>query len=330
MTNNEKNIKLWSNLGMRATFGLLALELAEKNPNLMITTSDVSTSAGLDRFKSKYPEKYLDVGIAEQNLLGVSAGLSSEGFDVISTTFAPFQTLRCCEQIKVNLGYMKHKICMVGLASGLVLGNLGFTHCSIEDIGVLRSIPNLTIVSPSDPFELYKCLNEAINYKNSVYIRLTGGSNTNIINTKDYNFKIGKAIKLVEGNEITIFGSGNILGNCIEAANLLSKENINCSVYNMHTIKPIDNEIILKESENSKLIISVEEHNVIGGLGSAISEVLSGHENKTRLIRIGVNDFYSDGGSYNYLKDKYGLSTEKIINKIKSNIYIINEKQRKI
>ena len=171
----EKNIKLWSSLGMRATFGLIALDLVKKNPNLIITTSDVSTSAGLDRFKNQFPENYIDVGIAEQNLIGVSAGLSSEGYDVISTTFAPFQTLRCCEQIKVNLGYMKNKICMVGLASGLVLGNLGFTHCSIEDIGTLRSIPNISIVVPSDPFELYKLLNEAISYKDSIYIRLTSG-----------------------------------------------------------------------------------------------------------------------------------------------------------
>ncbi len=169
--NIENNIKLWSSLGMRATFGLIAMELAKYHPNLMITTSDVSTSAGLDRYKKKYPDKFVDVGIAEQNLIGVSAGLSSEGFKVISTTFAPFQTLRCCEQIKVNLGYMKNKICMVGLASGLVLGNLGFTHCCIEDIGSLRSIPNISIVVPSDPFELFKTLNEAIDYKNSVYIR---------------------------------------------------------------------------------------------------------------------------------------------------------------
>jgi glycosyltransferase involved in cell wall biosynthesis len=164
----EKNIKLWSSLGMRATLGMIAMDLAKKYPDLMITTSDVSTSAGLDRFRKKYPEKFVDVGIAEQNLIGVSAGLSSEGFKVISTTFAPFQTLRCCEQIKVNLGYMKNKVCMIGLASGLVLGNLGFTHCCIEDVGSLRSIPNITIVVPSDPFELFKVLSEAINYKESV------------------------------------------------------------------------------------------------------------------------------------------------------------------
>tara|TARA_Y100000590_G_scaffold181751_1_gene207112 strand:- start:18509 stop:19474 length:966 start_codon:yes stop_codon:yes gene_type:complete len=318
--NIENNIKLWSSLGMRATFGLIAMELAKKHPDLMITTSDVSTSAGLDRYKNKYPDKYIDVGIAEQNLIGVSAGLSSEGFKVISTTFAPFQTLRCCEQIKVNLGYMKHKICMVGLASGLALGNLGFTHCSIEDIGSLRSIPNLSIVVPSDPFELFKVLSEAIDYKNSVYIRLTAAANTKIINNKDYNFKIGKAVEILPGKDVAIIGCGNILGNCLEAASILKEKKIKCSVLNMHTIKPIDKNKIKEIAKANKLILTVEEHNILGGLGSSVAEVLSGERNDCKLVRIGIDDFYSSGGSYEYLKNIYGLSVKKIIETILSNL----------
>ncbi len=314
------NIKIWSSLGMRATFGLIAIELAKKYPDLIITTSDVSTSAGLDRFKNKFPDQYIDVGIAEQNLIGVSTGLSSEGFKVISTTFAPFQTLRCCEQIKVNLGYMKHKICMVGLASGLVLGNLGFTHCSIEEMGVLRSIPNISIVSPSDPFELYKVLNEALDLKNSIYIRLTAGANSKIINKEDYQFKIGKAVELLKGEDIAIIGCGNILGNCLEATEKLKLKNVNCSVINMHTIKPIDKEKILDLASKNKLIFTVEEHNIIGGLGSSVAEVLSSETNNCKLIRIGIDDFYSSGGSYEYLKNIYGLSTEKIIETILLNL----------
>ena len=318
--NIDKNIKLWSSLGMRATFGLIAMELAKVNSDLMITTSDVSTSAGLDRYRNKYPDQFVDVGIAEQNLIGVSAGLSSEGFKVISTTFAPFQTLRCCEQIKVNLGYMKNKICMVGLASGLVLGNLGFTHCCIEDVGSLRSIPNIAIVAPSDPFELFKLLNEAINYKDSVYIRLTAGSNTKIINNKDYKFKIGKAVEILPGEDVVIIGCGNILGNCIEAASILRNKNIQCSVVNMHTIKPIDDEKIKSIAKENKLIVTVEEHNVIGGLGTSVAEVLASERNNCKLVRVGVNDFYSNGGSYEYLKDIYGLSVEKIIKTVILNL----------
>ena len=315
----SKKIKLWSSLGMRGTFGMIAMDLAEKYPELIITTSDVSTSAGLDRYKNKYPNQYVDVGIAEQNLIGVSAGLSSEGFKVISTTFSPFQTLRCTEQIKVNLGYMKQKICMVGLASGLVLGNLGFTHCSIEEIGVLRSIPNISIVVPSDPFELFKILQEAINYKNSLYIRLTAGANTRIINLKDYKFKIGIAIELMSGDNVAIISNGNIIGNCIDAAVLLKKNKISCSVINMHTIKPIDKKKIVEISKKFKLIITIEEHNIIGGLGSAVAEVLSGEITNTKLVRLGADDHYSSGGSYEYLKNIYGLSVQKIIRTILKN-----------
>jgi transketolase len=316
----ENKIKLWANLGMRATFGLIAIELAKNNNNLIITTSDVSTSAGLDRFKNQFQDQYIDVGIAEQNLIGISAGLSSEGFDVITTTFAPFQTLRCCEQIKVNLGYMKQKICMVGLASGLVLGTLGFTHCSIEDIGSLRSIPNISIVSPADSFELYKVLNDAIKYKDSVYIRLTAGAGSKIINHKDYKFKIGKAVEISTGEDVAIIGCGNILSECLDASISLKEKNINCSVINMHTIKPIDDKKIKELAKKNKLIVSVEEHNVIGGLGTAIAEVLAGEQTKCKLIRLGANDFYSLGGSYKYLKNIYGLTAEKIIMEVVSNI----------
>mgnify|MGYP006097896849 FL=1 len=314
-----KKIKLWSSLGMRATFGMIAMDLAEKYPELIITTSDVSTSAGLDRYKNKFPNQYVDVGIAEQNLIGVSTGLSSEGFKVISTTFSPFQTLRCAEQIKVNLGYMRQKICMVGLASGLVLGNLGFTHCSIEEIGVLRSIPNISIIVPSDPFELFKVLQEAVNYKNSLYIRLTAGTNTRIINSKDYKFKIGKAIEIMSGSDVAIISCGNILGNCIDAAVSLRKNKISCSVINMHTIKPLDKKKIFEISKKFKLIITVEEHNIIGGLGSAVAEVLSGVISNTKLVRLGADDHYSSGGSYEYLKNIYGLSVQKIIRTILKN-----------
>ncbi len=150
---NSKNIKLWSTLGPRATLGLGILDMARSQKDIIVVTCDVSTSAGLDRYRKTFPDQYIDLGIAEQNMIGVATGLANENFKVITTTFAPFQTMRCCEQIKVNLGYMKEKITMVGLASGLVLGNLGFTHCCIEDVGVLRSIPNLTIISPADSFE---------------------------------------------------------------------------------------------------------------------------------------------------------------------------------
>jgi len=317
---NERNIKMWSTIGPRATFGMGALDLAKKIDNLMVLTGDVSTSAGLDRFRKTYPEKYLDLGIAEQNMVGVAAGLASEGYNVITTTFAPFQTARCCEKIKVNAGYMKQKLCMVGLASGLALGNLGFTHCCIEDIGILRSIPNIQIVSPADSFETIKALNAAVNSKKSTYIRLTGSANNPIIYNQDYNFEIGKSIKLKSGKDLTLFCSGAMVSTCLEVAKKLAELKISCSVINMHTIKPIDKDAIKNASETSKLIVSVEEHNVIGGLGSAISEQLVKLKSRSTMLIIGINDQYVKGGSYSYLKNKYELSSDKIIEKIKINI----------
>ena len=312
---NEKSIKIWSTIGSRATLGIAALDLAKKIDNLMVLTCDVSTSAGLDRFRKTYPEKYLDLGIAEQNMIGVAAGLASENFNVITTTFAPFQTMRCCEQIKVKLGYMKQKICMVGIASGLALGTLGYTHCCIEDVGILRSIPGITIISPADSLETVKALQAAVKSENPSYLRLTGSSNNPIVYNKDYEFKIGKSITLKEGKDITIFCAGAMVKQCLEAAKILDQKQIYAKVVNMHTIKPIDKKAV-EESCNSKLIISVEEHNIVGGLGSAIAEHKAKLSKSPKQLFLGVKDIYSKGGSYKFLQEKHRLTSEKIVEDI--------------
>lgn len=317
---DKSKIKIFSQIGMRASFGMVCLELVKNNNNLMVCTADVSTSAGLDRYRKKYLDNYVDVGIAEQNLIGVATGLSDLGYDVITTTFSPFQTLRCCEQIKVNLGYMKNKIIMVGLASGLVLGELGFTHASIEDIGAIRSIPNLKIISPSDSGELFKCLGSSLNEKGSVYIRLTGGANNKIINHDDYNFEIGKSIELRSGKDVCIVSNGQIISECLEASTLLEDDNISCSVINMHTIKPIDKTKIREIALNFKLIVTVEEHNIIGGLGSAVAEEISQIGANTRQIFLGINDSYAKGGNYVYMKEIFNISSKKIYQRIKNEV----------
>tara|TARA_Y100000590_G_scaffold27501_1_gene30823 strand:+ start:29 stop:991 length:963 start_codon:yes stop_codon:yes gene_type:complete len=315
----DRDIKMWSTIGARATVGIAALELAKQIDNLMVLTCDVSTSAGLDRFRKTFPEKYLDLGIAEQNMIGVAAGLASENFNVITTTFAPFQTMRCCEQIKVNLGYMRQKICMVGIASGLALGTLGYTHCCIEDIGILRSIPGITIISPADSLETVKALEAAVNSENSCYLRLTGASNNPIVYSKDYEFKIGKSITLREGKDITIFSSGAMVYQSLEAAKILESKKISSKVINMHTIKPID-KLAIEEACEGKLIVSIEEHNIIGGLGSAISEYKSSLKKSPKQLFLGIKDTYSKGGNYKFLKEKYRLTPEKIVEDIILNI----------
>ena len=319
MVINERNIKLWSTIGARATLGIAALELAKEIDNLMVLTCDVSTSAGLDRFKKTFPEKYLDLGIAEQNMIGVAAGLASENFNVITTTFAPFQTMRCCEQIKVNLGYMGQKICMVGIASGLALGTLGYTHCCIEDVGIMRSIPGITIISPADSLETVKALEKAVKSEKPSYIRLTGSSNNPIVYKKDYNFEIGKSITLREGKDITIFCAGSMVFQSLEAAKILESKNISATVVNMHTIKPID-KVAIEKASSSKLIVSIEEHNIIGGLGSAIAEHKSSLKMSPKQLILGIKDTYTKGGNYKFLQERHRLTSEKIVNDILQNV----------
>ncbi len=316
---NERNIKLWSTIGARATLGIAVLELAKEIDNLMVLTCDVSTSAGLDRFRKTFPEKYLDLGIAEQNMIGVAAGLASENFNVITTTFAPFQTMRCCVQIKVNLGYMGQKICMVGIASGLALGTLGYTHCCIEDVGIMRSIPGITIISPADSLETVKALEKAVKSEKPSYIRLTGSSNNPIVYKKDYNFEIGKSITLREGKDITIFCAGSMVFQSLEAAKILESKNISATVINMHTIKPID-KVAIEKASSSKLIVSIEEHNIIGGLGSAIAEHKSSLKMSPKQLILGIKDIYTKGGNYKFLQERHRLTSEKIVNDILQNI----------
>lgn len=319
---DNKLIDLWSKMGSRATFGLSLIEIQKEFENLQVVTADVSTSAGLDRYKRMYPEKYTDVGISEQNMIGVATGLSELGFDVITTTFSPFQTLRCNEQIKNNLGYMNSKITMVGLASGLILGTLGFTHASIEDVGAIRSIPNLNIISPADSLETVKAIYASLNQDKSTYIRLTGGQPNPKVYNDDYDFKIGRAIKIMEGDEVAILACGARVSDCIDASKLLYQNlRKKISVYNFHSIKPIDKDEIIRITKKHKYILTVEEHNIIGGLGSAVAEVLASFENSSILIKCGIQDKYPKGGDYKFLLNLLNLDKtslyDTIINLIK-------------
>ncbi len=303
----SKNVKTWSTIGARPTYGLAVMELAKHHDDLMVITADVSTSAGLDRFRKTYPEKYVDVGIAEQNMIGIAAGLADNGYNVFTTTFAPFQTLRCLDQIKVNLAYSNIKVTMTGLASGLINGPLGNTHCCIEDVGALRSIPNLKILSPA---EIGK----------PVYIRLTGGSNNPIVYHDDINYKIGEAIEVETGNDLTIIATGTMVFQSLQAAKILSQKGISASVWDMHTLKPIDEAAVRKAADKNKLIVTVEEHNVIGGLSSAVSECLSSYKGNTSQLSIGIEDFFPKPGDYSFMLQQCGLTPEQIAQSILSSL----------
>ena len=318
---NASTLKMWSRIGSRAAYGMAALELGKNYDDLIVLTGDTSTSAGLDRFKKTFPEKYLDVGIAEQNMIGIAAGLASEGQQVFTSTFSPFQTMRCCEQIKVNLGYMNHKVNMVGLASGLVLGMLGYTHCCIEDVSIMRSIPGITVVSPADCGATVKAVLAAIEHEQSVYIRLTGGAPNPAVYLDDFDFTFGKANILREGNDLAIIACGTMVNNALKTSELLKEGKLEATVMDMHTIKPIDVSIIEEISKSHNLIVTVEEHSIIGGLGSAVSEHLSTMNQKPPLLSIGIPDKYGKAGSYQSLLEKRLLLPDQIANTIANRYY---------
>jgi transketolase len=310
----------WSMIGQRAAFGMALLEEAKKYPKLKVLTADVSTSAGLERFRKNIQNQYLDVGIAEQNMMGIASGLSSMGYDVVTTTFAPFQTMRCLEQIRVNMGYMGQKVVMVGLASGLVLGTLGNTHCCFEDLGVLRSIPNIAIISPADSGEVGKALSAAVQYPTSVYIRLMAGGNCPVVYQEDYEYIIGKAILLRDVppdiKNITIYAIGTMVSVALQVGELLKEKGIFARIVNMHTVKPIDQDEIHFACKISQKIVTIEEHNIYGGLGTAVAEVMATTNHSPQQLRIGLPDAYGHGGEYKDLLKEYGLTAESIVQTI--------------
>jgi len=313
---NNKTIKNWSVVGPRPTLGLILFEIAKSVDNLMVVTADVSTSAGLDRFRKTFPEKFVDTGISEQNMIGIAAGLADNGFKVFTTTFAPFQTLRCLDQIKVDLAYSELGVTMVGLASGLINGPLGNTHCCIEDVGALRSIPNIVILSPADGLGIAKSIIASFESDKPVYIRLTGGPNHPVVYQNDVDYKIGKFNQLIKGNGISIIATGTMVYNSLKAAEILKEKGIEVSVFDAHTIKPIDEEMVKKCAREDRLIVTVEEHNVYGGLGSSVAECIVKDKNSTTHLALGVNDVFLHPGDYNFMLKQAGLLPEQIAESI--------------
>lgn len=316
MSFTSKDAKKWSRMGPRATYGQVMLQLIEENNSVYAISGDLGGSSGLQRLMNSHPERYINAGIAEQNLVGVAAGFAKENLIPFASSFAPFITMRCCDQIKMNLGYMKMNVKLVGLGSGVSMGYLGNSHYGLEDIAIMRAIPNLIVICPADCSEIYKAVHAAANYKGPVYIRLTGEVNQPIIYSDDYDFQIGKADVLEEGNEIAIIASGAIVAQAKKALEILKQSGINGTLVNMHTIKPLDKECIYNLCKNHKLIVTVEEHNLIGGLGSAVAEYIATIKDSLLLEMIGLPDMYLKAGDYGYMLDKYGLNAEKIVEKI--------------
>ena len=242
---NPKNIKRWMMMGTRNAFGAFLTEVAADHPELFAMTADFTKSTGLAKFKELYPKQFMSTGIAEQNMIALASGLASEGYNVFASSFASFVTTRCYEQVKVNLGYMQHNVKLVGIASGLGVSHQGNTHFGLDDVSLMRAIPNMTIVVPSDCTEVAKATLALAEMKGPAYLRLVGEGFIPIVNADDYEFEIGKGIKLREGDTVLIIANGTMVSQSLKVAKELSEQDgIEAAVINMHTVKPLDTHII--------------------------------------------------------------------------------------
>ena len=326
MINLDVNkLNQWARLGPRAMFGNFMLELGKSEKNLIVLSADLGRSSGLDRFKIEFPEKYVSVGICEQNLIGVASGLAKEGFKVFVTSFAPFLSMRASEQIRMNLGYMKIPVNIVALGSGLSMGFLGNSHYGLEDISVMRTIPGLNISSPADTFELGKILNDYVsNNRGPSYIRLTGAPGFKSVYEKDYKYEFKKLSTIKKGNDILVLSTGSVVSQCKISAENLKKNNIDVELVNIHTIKPLSDEVFNLIKKFNKIVV-VEEHTIVGGLYSSILEIMHQKNINSKIKSISLPNTFGPTGDYNFLLNYHGLVSEKISEKIikffKTNYY---------
>ena len=312
----RNKVKLWSRIGARATYGQAMLEMAKVREDFYVMSADLCQSSGLVRFRDEFPNRFLNAGIAEQNMIGIAAGLAKDGMNVFATSFSPFITMRACEQVRMNMGYMQLNIKTVGLGSGLVMAQLGNSHFGIEDASVMRAIPGMTVIEPADGAEIVKAVEALCDYKKPAYLRLTGGPGLPFVYEEDFDFEIGKAIRVREGRDIAIIATGTMVYYAMKAAEILAEQNIEATVIDMHTIKPLDQECVDSQLDKN-LIVTVEEATIVGGLGSAVAEHLASKHKKPAQIMIGIDDCFPLAGSYEYLLKQCGLTAELIAEKIK-------------
>lgn len=299
-------------IATRQSYGEALAELGDKYENLYVFDADLAAATKTNIFKNKFPDRFFDCGIAEANMMGVAAGMAAAGKIPFASTFAMFAAGRAFEIIRNSIGYPHLNVKIGATHAGISVGEDGATHQCNEDIALMRTIPGMTIINPADDIEARAAVKAAIDYVGPVYMRF-GRLAVPVFNNPDtYKFEIGKGIKLREGKDITIIATGLMVYEAIEAGKVLSANGIEADIINIHTIKPIDKEIIIESAKKTGLVLTVEEHSVIGGLGSAVADVLV--ENiPTKLIKIGVNDEYGYSGPAVDLLKKFGLSSENII-----------------
>lgn len=294
----------------REAYGEALRELGGQNENIVVLDADLSGSTKTAMFKKEYPTRFFNAGIAEQSMIGTAAGLAAAGKTAFASTFAVFATGRAFEQIRNSVCYPKLNVKVAATHAGLTVGEDGATHQAIEDVAIMRALPNMTVLVPADAAEAKAVVRWAAEYNGPVYIRL-GRSGVPDVFDESYEFKFGKAVTLKEGTDVTLIGMGIMTSAALEAAGMLAEEGISATVLNMPTIKPIDEEAIAAAAKATGAIVTCEEHNIIGGLGSAVAEVLA-EKAPARLVRVGVKDTFGESGKPADLLKKYGLTASDI------------------
>lgn len=306
-------------IATREAYGKALAKLGKVNDKVVVLDADLSKSTKTADFKGEFPERFINMGIAEGNMMTVAAGLSTCGKIPFASTFAMFAAGRAFEQIRNSICYPRLNVKICATHAGLTVGEDGASHQSIEDLALMRAVPNMTVICPSDAVETEAVINAIAEYNGPCYVRL-GRAGVNVINDRsDYKFEIGKGVQLTEGTDITIVATGIMVDEALSAEKMLKSEGISARVINIHTLKPIDSEILVKAAKETGAIVTVEEHNIIGGLGSAVSEVIC-EESPVPVIKVGVKDTFGESGKPEELLKAYGLKDVNIVEAAKKAI----------
>lgn len=305
---------------MRDTFVRTLIDIAKKDKDVILVTGDLGFGV-LKPYWEQLPDQFINAGIAEQDMTGFAAGLALEGKTVFTYSIGNFPTLRCIEQIRNDCAYHDANVKVVCVGGGFVYGSLGMSHHATEDIAMMRALPNVTVMAPGDLTEAAEATKAIYEQKGTCYLRLGRGGEQKIHEKID-NFRIGKAIKINDGEKIAVFSTGAIFDEAKGAVEMLKEDGLNPALYTFPTVKPIDKDVITECAKKYDMIVTVEEHNIIGGFGSAVAEVTAEMtDKKAKLVRIGLNDMYSCiVGTQKYLRNEYGMSAQKIADRVRTEL----------
>ena len=313
---SEVNNKTVQKIATREAYGKALAEFGAQYPNLVVLDADLANATKTNTFQKAFPERHIDCGIAECDMMGIAAGLSTVGKIPFASSFAMFAAGRAYEQVRNSIGYPHLNVKIGATHAGITVGEDGASHQCLEDIALMRVIPGMVVINPSDAVEARAAVQAAIEYVGPVYLRFGRAAVPVINDREDYKFEIGKGVLLREGTDVTIVATGICVSAALEAAEKLAEDGINAEVINIHTIKPLDEELIIKSAKKTGKVVTAEEHSIIGGLGGAVSEALS-EKAPTPVCRIGMNDIFGESGSAGALVAKYGLYADGIYSKVK-------------